>query len=93
MGSEMCIRDSPKFAYEFPPPEDSLIKPIIRLSCFPLIIENVVIVKPGESGKIDLEIKPINIVSDVILSFEVVDPLGDQGIPKELVSPPLRGGS
>ena len=77
-----------KFAYEFPPPEDSLIKPVIRVSCFPLVIENVVIVKPGESGKIDLEIKPINIVSDVILSFEVVDPLGDQGIPKELVSPP-----
>jgi len=84
----MTITVCPKFAYEFPPPEDSLIKPIIRLSCFPLIIENVVIVKPGESGKIDLEIKPINIVSDVILSFEVVDPLRDQGIPKELVSPP-----
>jgi len=84
----MTITVCPKFAYKFPPPEDSLIKPIIRLSRFPLVIENVVIVKPGESGKIDLEIKPINIVSDVILSFEVVDPLGDQSIPKELVSPP-----
>jgi len=84
----ITITVCPRFTHEFPPPEDSLIKPVIRVSCFPLVIENVIIVKPGESGKIDLEIKPINIASDVILSFKVVDPFGDQGIPKELVSPP-----
>ena len=86
----ITITVCPKFAYEFPPPEDSLIKPVIYLSCFPLIVENVIVVEPGASGKIDLQIKPINIDSDVILSFEVVDPLGDQDIPKHLVSLPLE---
>jgi len=84
----ITITVCPKFAYKFPPPEDSLIKPVIYLSCFPLIVENVIVVEPGASGKIDLQIKPINIDSDVILSFEVVDPLGDQDIPKNLISPP-----
>ena len=82
------ITACPKFTREFPPPEDSLIKPVIKLSCFPLVVENVVVVKPGSSGKIYLQIKPINIDSDVILSFKAVDPLGNQDIPRSLISFP-----
>ncbi|MCD6535996.1 MAG: hypothetical protein J7K49_03075, partial [Thaumarchaeota archaeon] len=84
----VTITACPKFTREFPPPEDSLIKPVIKLSCFPLVVENVVVVKPGSSGKIYLQIKPINIDSDVILSFKIVDPLGNQDIPRSLISFP-----
>ena len=84
----VTITACPKFTREFPPPEVSLIKPVIKLPCFPFVVENVIVVKPGSSGKIYLQIKPINIDSDVILSFKVVDPLGNQDIPRSLISFP-----
>ena len=66
----VTITACPKFTREFPPPEDSLIKPVTKLPCFPLVVENVIVVKPGSSGKIYLQIKPINIDSDVILKLQ-----------------------
>jgi len=87
---DIMVTACPKFAYEFPLPEDSMVKPVIYLSCFPLVIENVVVVKPGGSGKIYLQIKPVDMDSDVILNLDVVDPFGDQNIPNDLISLPSQ---
>lgn len=86
----MTVIACPKFAYAFLPLEGSLIKPVVDLSCFPLVVGNVVIVKPGASGKLFLRIKPIDIDSDVILAFKVSDPLGNQALPEGLISLPSK---
>jgi len=63
-----------------------------------LVIKNVLILKPGSLGSIGLTIKPLNVRSDLILSFSVRNPLPGQEIPEGLeVVPPSsviveRGG-